>query len=84
MDDKLLRKVHRQLRAIKLMLGFFSLIVIVMVLLLGYLAYKVVTFTHNIDNKVTNIQNTTSQKLDVEKNLCNNSSISNYLANTCK
>jgi cell division protein FtsL len=70
-DEKFLKRINRQLRAIKVMLGFFTLVMLAVLVIWIFIAYKLVTFTHNIDNKVTNIQNTTSQKLDVKSQLCN-------------
>jgi cell division protein FtsL len=70
-DEKFLKRINRQLRTIKVMLGFFTLVMLAVLVIWIFIAYKLVTFTHNIDNKVTNIQNTTSQKLDVKSQLCN-------------
>jgi predicted PurR-regulated permease PerM len=74
MDEKVLRKINRQLRAIKIMLGFFSLFILAMLLILGFIAWKVVTFTQDVDNKITNIENTTQQKLDIKGQLCDGAS----------
>jgi cell division protein FtsL len=69
-DDKLLRRINRQLRGIKVMLTLFFLMLVAMLAILGFIAYKVVTFTHDVNNKITNIENTTSQKIDVKSQLC--------------
>jgi predicted PurR-regulated permease PerM len=74
MDEKLARKINRQLRAIKIMLGFFSVVIISMFLILGFIAWKVVTFTQSVNSKITNIENTTQQKLDIKSQLCNGTS----------
>ncbi len=71
-DDKFLKRINRQLRAIKVMLGFFFLLIVAMLAILGFIAYKVVTFTHDVNTKITNIENTTSQKIDVKSQLCQN------------
>jgi hypothetical protein len=71
MDEKLARKINRQLRAIKVMLGFFSLLIVGMFILLGFIAYKVVTFTRDVNTKITNIEQTTTEKLDVKAQFCN-------------
>lgn len=84
MDEKLIRKINRQLRAIKFMLGFFMLMVLGMIAILGFLAYNVVSFTQNVENKVTNIENKTEQKLDIKSQLCdepNKNSITNAFCN---
>lgn len=78
-DDKLLRRINRQLRGIKVMLGFFFLLIVAMLAILGFIAYKVVTFTQEVNTKITNIENTTSQKIDVKSQLCDGSSGSSVL-----
>ena len=74
MDEKLARKINRQLRAIKVMLGFFTLLMITTLVILGFIAWKVVTFTQSVNNKITNIENSTQQKLDIKSQLCNGTS----------
>jgi cell division protein FtsL len=69
-DDKLLRRINRQLRGIKIMLTLFFLMIVAMLAILGFIAYKVVTFTHDVNTKITNIENTTSQKIDIKSQLC--------------
>ncbi|MEO6513253.1 MAG: hypothetical protein ABIR37_01080 [Candidatus Saccharimonadales bacterium] len=72
MDEKLARKINRQLRAIKVMLGFFTLLMITTLVILGFIAWKVVTFTHDVNTKITNIETSTQQKLDIKSQLCDN------------
>lgn len=76
MDEKLARKISRQLRAIKVMLGFFSLLAVGLLLLLGFIAYRVTTFTRDANTKITNIERTTEQKLDIKSQLCDNATSS--------
>ena len=71
-DDKLLRKINRQLRAIKLMLGFFTLVVFGLIAILGFLTWQVLSFTRNVEHKINTIQTTTEQKLDIQAQLCKN------------
>ena len=72
MDEKLARKINRQLRAIKVMLGFFTLLMVTTLVILGFIAWKVVSFTQSVNNKITNIEQTTQQKLDIKSQLCDN------------
>ena len=74
MDEKMMRKINRQLRGIKVMLGFFTLLFVSMILILGFIAWKVVTFTSEVNNKITNIEHTTQQKLDIKSELCDGAS----------
>lgn len=79
MDEHLAKSIRRQLRAIKLMLGFFSLLLVAMLLILGFIAWKVVTFTQDVSNRITNIQEKTQQNLDLKEQICSNNSISGLL-----
>jgi hypothetical protein len=84
MDDKMMRRINRQLRAIKVMLGFFSLLMLGMLATLAFLAYSVVTFVNRAEDKITDIQNTTEQKLDIKAQLCddpNQNALTNQFCN---
>jgi hypothetical protein len=80
-DEKLLKKINRSLRTIKVMLGLFLLTILALLATLGFIAYKVATFTHDVNEKVTNIQNSTTQQLDIKAQLCadNTSTIAKQL-----
>jgi hypothetical protein len=69
-DEKLIRKLNRQMRTLRYMLGFFTLVTIAVLGIWIYMAYKFVTFTQDVNNKITTIQNTTTQKLDIKSQLC--------------
>lgn len=84
MDEKLLRKVNRQLRGIKIMLGFFALLLIATLAIMAFVAWKVVTFTHSVNTKITNIENTTQQKLDIKGQLCDGTSQNAITDQFCK
>ncbi len=79
MDEQLLRSVSRQLRAIKIMLGAFFVFFIAMLAILGFITYKVITFTQDVSSRITNLQNQTSETLDLKSKVCNNKSLSNLL-----
>ena len=78
-DEQLLRSVQRQLRAIKYMLLFFFVLMVAMLAILGYIAYKVITFTQDINTKITNFENTTTQNLDFKSKVCDNKSLTSLL-----
>lgn len=73
-DEKLLKKINRQLRTIKIIMSFFSLLIICMFLLLGFIAYKVVSFTRDAETKITNIQTKAEQSIDLKSQLCSSGS----------
>lgn len=66
-----LRRLRRSLTFIKVMMGVFFIMLLAGLLILGFIAYKVVTFSRHVDTKINNIQHTTSQKLDLKSQLCN-------------
>jgi cell division protein FtsL len=82
MEQQLLiemQRLRRSLRTIKLLLGFFFLVFIALLAVLGFIAYKVVTFTHDVNNRITKFENTTSQNLDVKQQICSNKSLTGLL-----
>jgi predicted PurR-regulated permease PerM len=82
-DEKLLKKINRNLRAVKFMLSTLFLLFFAIIAVLGFIAYKVVTFTNDVNTKITNIENTTTEKLDVKSELCEGAtgSIANQFCN---
>jgi hypothetical protein len=73
-DEKLIRKLNRQMRTLRYMLGFFTLVTLAVLGIWIYMAYKFVTFTREVNNKITTIQNTTTQQLDIKSQLCKDTS----------
>jgi hypothetical protein len=78
-DAQLLRSVNRQLKAIKYMLGFFFVLLIATLAVLGYVTYKVVTFTQDITTKINNFETKTTEQLDLRKQLCDSNTLRNFL-----
>jgi cell division protein FtsL len=82
MDEQLLRsvqKLQKQLRAIKIMLGFFFFMLLAMLAILGFVTYKVITFTQDVTNRITNIQTQTRESLDLKTKVCDNKSLTGLL-----
>ncbi|HEX8227286.1 MAG TPA: hypothetical protein VF572_05455 [Candidatus Saccharimonadales bacterium] len=82
MDEQLLRsvdKLQRQLRGIKIMLGIFFFMIIAMLAILGFLAYKVITFTQDVTSRINSIQDQTRQSLDLKSKVCDNKSLTQIL-----
>lgn len=71
-DDKLLRQIRRQLRTIKLMLAFFTILILIMFAMLGYIAYRAEHFEKQANQKITNIENKAKQTLNPKQQYCNN------------
>ena len=82
MEQQLLaeiQRLRRSLRKIKLLLGFFFLLFIAMIAILGFIAYKVITFTADINNRITTFENKTSETLDIKSQICENKSLTTLL-----
>lgn len=75
MDDKLIRQLVRQLRIVNFFLIFFSLIFIVAMVAGSIAIYRMYTYAHNLEQK-------TSQTLDLQQKLCSNSSVSSFLSDS--
>lgn len=97
MDQQVLlavSRLSRQLRAVKWLLGFFFVMLVAMLAILGFVAYKVITFTNhvtsqinNLETKASQIESKTSQSLDLKQQLCTDKSITTFLGtnnNLCK
>lgn len=86
MDEQLLRKVSRQLRFIQVTLAFFGVLILLTLAATGYIIYKVVTFTNNIENKITTLQDKATPNLDLKKQICESKTLTQYLNNSdyCK
>lgn len=84
MDEKFIRKINRQLRGIKIMLGFFTILLLAMLAIMAFIAWKVVTFTHSVNTKITNIEKTTQQKLDIKGQLCDGTASNAITSQFCQ
>jgi len=73
MDEMLARQLTRQLSVLNRWIKFFGILFLIGFLVLGILIYKVISFTHNAEKKINNIQQTTSQDLNVQNKLCSSS-----------
>jgi apolipoprotein N-acyltransferase len=78
-QDVLLRKVHRQLRWLNVMMTFFSLVSVAGFIIMCLLLYKVYTYAHNAESKVDSLQSNVSQSLNVKSDACSNGTITSIL-----
>lgn len=78
-DEQLLRSVNRQLRAIKLMLSFFFIMLLAMLAILGFVTYKVITFTQDVQSKIDSIEDKASRSLDFRGQVCDNKTLTGFL-----
>lgn|GEM_PF-6955342 len=75
MDELLARRLVRQLRIINLFLIFFSLIFLIALIAGGIAIYKIYTYAHNLEQKTT-------QTLNLQQKLCSNGSVSSLLSSS--
>jgi hypothetical protein len=83
MDEALQKQLLRQLRLLNFWITFFGVLLLVTMAVLGFLLFKVVTYVHHTTDQLTNLQQKTEQSLNVKSQLCNNSTISKALGNSC-
>jgi predicted PurR-regulated permease PerM len=56
-DINAINRLSKSLRTIKVMLALFLVMLVANLLVLGFVAWKVLSFTHDISNRVNKIQN---------------------------
>jgi len=79
MDEVLVRQLTRQLKLLNFWITFFGVLFVIGFIILGVLIYKVITFTHDAENKFTSLQQKTEQTLNVQKQLCTTKSVGSLL-----
>ena len=75
MDEKLQKKLIRQLRAIRFWLGFFGIILVIGFGTLGFFIMKVVTLSNSTQKSLNSLQSKATQAVQVKNDLCSNSLI---------
>jgi cell division protein FtsX len=65
MDERLQRQLVRQLRILNVWMTFLSLMVIATLVIMGYVAFKVVTFVHDTTQKIDNVQTQVKSNFDI-------------------
>jgi hypothetical protein len=83
MEEILLKQLVRQMKILNFWITFFGMLFIATVIIGGILLYKAVTYIHHVDQSIQNLQQKTSQTLDVQQQLCN-SSLAKTLSSSCK
>lgn len=73
MDDVVARQLVRQLKIMNFWITLFGTVIVVTLLVLGVLVFKIVTFVHSTEQKVSDLQRKTTQTLNVKDDLCKNS-----------
>ena len=79
MDEQLVKQLTRQLKLLNFWITFFGVLFLVAFIIIGILIYKVVTFTQNTADKITDLQQKTQQTLDVQRQICKSDAVSSLL-----
>lgn len=79
MDEVIIKQLTRQLRVLNIWLTFLGVVMIVGFVILGILIYKVLSFTHDVSNKFTTLQQKTEQSVNIQKQLCDIKNIGTFL-----
>jgi uncharacterized membrane protein YciS (DUF1049 family) len=82
MNDVLLTRLIRQLKWLNFWVTFFGVLFLVSFIIAGILLFKAVVFIQRSEQKISDLQAKTSQTLDVQKQVCSNSQLSNILSKT--
>ena len=75
MDEQLAKQITRQLRILNLWISIFGTLFLISLIVIGVLIFKLVTFTNNTADKITDIQNKTTDNLNVQKKLCDSKNV---------
>lgn len=80
--DPQLHQILRQLKILNFWIAFFGVSIIITMAVIGFLAFKMVTFVQKTNNQLTTLQQNTTETLDVKSQLCESSLFKNTEA--CK
>lgn len=78
----LLRQLVRQLKILNIWVTIFGTLMLVTLIALGILVFKMVLFVHSTEAKIADIQQKTSQTLDVQTHICNSDGLGSILSKT--
>lgn len=79
MDENVAKQLIRQLKIMNLWISIFGTLILAMLLVLGYLVFKVVTFVHDTNDKIETISIQTKESLDFKSKLCKSDSVGDLL-----
>lgn len=64
-------KLLRQLKILNFWITTFGMLMLISMAIIGFFAYQAAMYVKNASDKVTNIQQQTTQSLDIKSQLCN-------------
>lgn len=66
MDEKLLRKISRQLRFLNIFLASFGILILISIAIIGFLLWQMISFVQDVGNQVQN----TREQFNVQRQAC--------------
>ena len=87
MDELVIRQLTRQLKIMNFWITVFGSMILAVLLILGILLFKVVSFVNDTNKKIESISQQTRESLDFKSKFCNSDSVGGFLAdktNVCK
>lgn len=81
-EQQELHKILKQLKILNFWITFFGASIIITMAIIGFLAFKLVTFVQNTNNQLTTLQQNTKETLDVKSQACELSLLKD--SSTCK
>lgn len=70
MNENTQKQLVRQLKVLNFWVSFFGSIVIIVMLVLTFLVFKVVTFVGDTNTRIDNIKTSVTDELNAKKKLC--------------
>jgi hypothetical protein len=78
-NEELLRKINKQLQAIKVMLVLFLVAMLAAATAFGLIAYRGLQAVNNLDTKLSALQRTATPPVDIKSQVCSNASLRQLL-----
>ncbi len=83
MSESLETQLVRQLKVLNFWVSLFGILILLALGMTGYSVFKMVTYIKDTTDKVTTIQQQTTEKLDVKKQVCDGTdAFANFVRST--
>jgi hypothetical protein len=80
-NELLMRQLIRQLKIMNFWISVYGALILVVLAVMGYMVFKVVTFVNDTNKKIDNLTTQTKETLDFKSRVCNSDSIGELLTN---
>jgi hypothetical protein len=79
MDEVLLKQLIRQLKIMNFWISVYGALILVILAIMGYMVFKVVTFVNDTNKKIDSISQQTKESLDFKNKVCSSDSLGGLL-----